>query len=267
ERDITVFCCVPQFFYLIHERILKEVGQHGLITRLGFRSLLRFCRTARAVRINLGKLLFRRVHQLLGRRMRFLITGGSRFDAQIGRDFYALGFDILQAYGLTETTGGATCTPPGRNAIGSVGPPLPGVEINILDPKPPEDDGGPATGEIAIRGPIVMKGYHNRPDATAAVLQDGWLRTGDLGYVDDGNLFVTGRRKEIIVLSSGKNIYPEEIEAHYLKSPFIKEICVLGLQSGPGEPFSERLYAVVVPNFEVLRQRKIVNAKEVIRFD
>src|SRR5439155_23119848 len=179
ERDITVFCCVPQFFYLIHERILKEVGQHGLITRLGFRSLLRFCRTARAVRINLGKLLFRRVHQLLGRRMRFLITGGSRFDAQIGRDFYALGFDILQAYGLTETTGGATCTPPGRNAIGSVGPPLPGVEINILDPKPPEDDGGPATGEIAIRGPIVMKGYHNRPDATAAVLQDGWLRTGD----------------------------------------------------------------------------------------
>ncbi|MGE5203986.1 MAG: AMP-binding protein, partial [Chlamydiota bacterium] len=268
ERDVTLFCCVPQFFYLIHERMMKEVGRHGAAVRLGFRALLRVCGAARAVGLNPGKLLFRRVHQMLGSRMRYLITGGSRFDPQVGRDLDALGFEILQAYGLTETTGGATCTPPGSRAIGSVGPPLPGIEVKILDPQPPEDGAGPAVGEVAIRGPIVMQGYYNRPDATALVLRDGWLLTGDLGYLDShGNLFITGRKKEIIVLASGKNIYPEEIEGHYLKSPFLKEMCVMGLESAPGEPYAEKLHAVVVPNFEVLRERKIVNAKEVIRFD
>ncbi|HEV2115068.1 MAG TPA: AMP-binding protein [Terriglobales bacterium] len=268
ERDITLFCCVPQFFYLIHERMLKEVGQRGVVARVAFRALLKLCRAGRALGANPGKLIFRRVHQMLGSRMRYLITGGSRFDAQVGHDLYALGFEILQAYGLTETTGGATCTPPGNRAIGSVGPPLPGVEIKLLDPQAPEDGSGSAIGEVAIRGPIVMQGYYNRPDATAAVLRDGWLLTGDLGYLDPhGNLFITGRKKEIIVLSSGKNIYPEEIEHHYLKSPFIKEICVMGLESRPGEPYAERLHAVVVPNFEVLRERKIANTKEVIRFD
>ena len=98
-----------------------------------------------------------------------------------------------------------------------------------------------------------MKGYWNRPDATAAVLKDGWLYTGDLGYFDaDGNLFITGRKKEVIVLSNGKNIYPEEIEAHYLKSPYIKEIAVMGLEGAPGDP-TPTLHAVIVPNFEVLQ--------------
>ena len=123
-------------------------------------------------------------------------------------------------------------------------------------------------GELRIRGGIVMKGYYNRPDATAAVLRDGWFYSGDLGYKDaGGNLYIAGRQKEMIVLSSGKNIYPEEIEAHYLKSPWIKELCVMGLQSRPGEPLGERLHAAVVPNFEVLKQKKIVNVREVIRFD
>ena len=147
-----------------------------------------------------------------------------------------------------------------------MGKPLPGIEAKIVDPQPQEE--GPPTGEIAIRGPIVMKGYWNRPDATEAVLQDGWLHTGDIGYFDQrGNLFITGRKKDVIILSNGKNVYPEEIEAHYLKSPLIKEICVMGLEARPGDPMSDRLYAVVVPNFDVLKERKIVNAKEVIRFD
>jgi long-chain acyl-CoA synthetase len=113
-----------------------------------------------------------------------------------------------------------------------------------------------------------MKSYWSRPDATAAVMRDGWFLTGDLGYFDaHGNLFLTGRKKEVIVLSNGKNIYPEEIEAHYLKSPFIKEIAVIGLEGRPGDGTGDRLHAVVVPNFDTLRQRKVVNAKEVIRFD
>jgi long-chain acyl-CoA synthetase len=175
-----------------------------------------------------------------------------------------LGIDILQAYGLTETSAAAFATSHADNVIGSVGKPLEGVEGKIIDPKPQEDD-GQAVGEIAIRGAIVTKGYWNRPDATAAVLRDGWLHTGDLGYFDArGNLFITGRKKEVIVLSNGKNIYPEEVEAHYLKSPYIGEIAVMGVEGRPGE---ERLHAVVAPNFDVLKQRKIVNAKEVLRFD
>ncbi len=268
ERDITLFCCVPQFFYLIHERIQKQAGARGRLAESAFRWMLQASRVARGFGLNLGKLLFRPVHATLGPKMRYLISGGSKLDPSIARDFHSMGFELLQGYGLTETTGGVIATPPDDNAIGSVGKPLHGMELKLRDAKPPQDGVGPAIGEILLRGPLVMKGYYARPDATAAVIRDGWLHTGDLGYLDArGNVFITGREKDIIVLSNGKNIYPDEIEGHYLKSPFIKEICVLGLQGRPGEPMAERLHAVVVPDFEVLRERKIVNTREVIRFD
>ncbi|MGH9862503.1 MAG: AMP-binding protein, partial [Candidatus Acidiferrales bacterium] len=267
ERQVTHFACVPQFFYLIHQRIMQQVAERGWLARKLFRALLRLnAGLRRTVGRNLGPVFFRPVHHILGRQMQFLITGGSRFDTGIGEDFYALGFTLLQAYGLTETSGGATATRPDEPWTGTVGRPLPGVEVKILpsEPVPGEEA---TDGEVAIRGPIVMEGYYNRPEATAEVLRDGWLHTGDLGRLDEaGRLLITGRRKEIIVLSSGKNIYPEEIEAHYLQTPFIKEICVMGL-ARPGEPAAERLHAVVVPDFEVLRERKIVNAREIVRFE
>ena len=267
ERDITVFCVVPQFFYLIHEKIFKELSKRGKLTLSLVRTLMALNRGLRRVGINAGKVFFGKIHATLGKRMRILVTGGSRFDTTIARDFYSFGIDVLNAYGLTETSGGAFVNPPGHMVIGSVGPPLPGVEARIVDPQPVED-GGPAAGEIALRGAIVMKGYWNRPQATAEVLRDGWLYTGDLGYFDSGgNLFITGRRKEVIVLANGKNVYPEEIEAHYQKSPLVKEICVMSLEARPGDPTSERLHAVIVPNFELLRERKIVNTKEAIRLD
>ncbi len=264
ERKITAFAVVPQFFYLIHDRIFKEVGNRGALARSAFKQMMGFTLFCRKLGVNPGRTLFRRVHDLFGTEMRFLVTGGSRFDPQIGRDFYALGIDVLQAYGLTETTGGAFVTSHEHLVIGSVGRPLKGVEAKIVDPQAAADDAQPS-GEIILRGPIVMKGYWNRPDATADVLKDGWLYTGDLGHFDaDGNLFITGRKKEVIILSNGKNVYPEEIEAHYLQSPFIKEMCVMGMEGAAG---ADKLYAVIVPNFEVLRERKVVNAKEVIRFD
>ena len=266
ERDITAFCVVPQFFYLIHERIFKELNKRGKFTLRVVRTLMALNRGLRRVKINAGKLFFGKIHATLGARMRYLVTGGSRFDPAIARDFYSFGIDVLNAYGLTETTGGAFINPPGHVVFGSVGRPFPGVEARIVDPQTVED-GTPPVGEIAIHGAIVMKGYWNRPEATAEVLRDGWLYTGDLGYFDSaGNLFITGRRKEIIVLANGKNVYPEEIEAHYLKAQYVKEICVMALEARPGDPMSERLYAVVVPNFELLRERKIVNSKEAIRF-
>jgi long-chain acyl-CoA synthetase len=184
---------------------------------------------------------------------------------QIGSDLYDMGFDILQAYGLTETSGAATLMRPGDRHLESVGHPLPGVEIRIGQAE--AGDGGQEDGEILIRGGVVMRGYFNRPDATAAALQDGWLHTGDLGRLDaDGRLLITGRRKELIVLSSGKNIYPEEIEAVYRRSPVIKELCVLGMRR-PGEPSAERLYAVVVPDEAVLKERKVANFGDLLRFE
>jgi long-chain acyl-CoA synthetase len=266
ERQISSFCVVPQFFYLIHERIEKEISKRGFVAKRAFAAMLAANRLARKLGINLGKLFFGKIHATFGQRMRLLVTGGSRFDPEIAREFYALGVDVLQAYGLTETTGGATVTPPGDMVIGSVGKPIPGVEVKIVDAQPSDD--GPASGEIAIRGPNVMLGYYNRADATAAAFRDGWLLSGDLGYVDRrGHVFITGRKKELIVLANGKNLYPDEIESYYLKSEFIKEICVMALQGVPGDPKKEQLHAVIVPNFEILKEKKIVNAKEAIRWD
>ncbi|MGA8343706.1 MAG: AMP-binding protein [Candidatus Sulfotelmatobacter sp.] len=265
ERNITAFAVVPQFFYLIHERLLQEIAKRGAMTQRLFSGMVRLNRTLRKVGINAGPILFRKVHDTLGPKMRYLVTGGSRFDPAIARAFHDLGIDVLQAYGLTETTAAVFANSPNDNEIGSVGKAMKGVETKIVDPQPQDDS--PAVGEVALRGAVVMKGYWNRPDATAAVLRDGWLLTGDLGYFDShDHLFLTGRKKEVIVLSNGKNVYPEEIEAHYLKSPYIKEMAVMGLEGKPGEG-GDRLHAVIVPNFDALRQRKIVNAKEIIRFD
>ncbi len=277
QRDITLFCCVPQFFYLIHQRITGEVKKAGWLTGMMFGALKAVCFRLRRLGLNLGPIAFKKVHQVMGGRIRLFITGGSKFDPAIGRDLYAMGFSIIQAYGLTETSGAATISTPDDAHEDTVGRPLPGVEVKIL---PAESGHDPSTGsghdpstgsghdgEIAIRGPIVMKGYFNRPDATDAVMKDGWFLTGDLGRVDaQGRVTITGRKKEMIILASGKNIYPEEIEAHYRQSAYVKEMCVLGL-SGPEHPTTERLHAVVVPDTELLRERKMVNAGDILRFE
>ena len=262
QQRITIFACVPQFFYLIHGRVMQEVAKGGLLKRTIFRALLGVSFSLRRAGVNVGPRLFRRVHAVMGSQMRLFITGGSKFDPAVGRDLYALGFTILQAYGLTETTGAATINSPDEAYIDTVGRVLPGQELKTL---PSEDEG--LDGEIAIKGPIVMQGYYNRPEATAAVMRDGWFLTGDLGRVDDGGrLTITGRKKEVIVLASGKNIYPEEIEAYYRKSAFVKEVCVLGLTS-EDDPTSERLFAVVVPDMDLMRERKIVNTGDLLRFE
>ncbi|MEO8677701.1 MAG: AMP-binding protein [Vicinamibacterales bacterium] len=262
EREITIFACVPQFFYLIHQRVMAEAGKAGLITRTLLRGLLAINFRFRRLGLNLGPIVFSKVHAVLGRKMRLLVTGGSKFDPVVGRDLYALGFTIVQAYGLTETSGAATINTPDDAHLDTVGRPLPGVEVQIRD-----SEGEGLDGEIAIRGAIVTPGYYHRPDATAAVMSGDWFLTGDLGRIDSaGRITITGRKKEMIVLASGKNIYPEEIEAHYRQSAFISEICVMGV-STPEHPTTERLHAVVVPNRELMRERKIVNAGDILRFE
>ncbi len=266
-RGITIFACVPQFFYLIHQKVMAEVAKRGRISGAIFRAMLATNGWLRDHGgFNPGRRWFARVHHTLGDKMRVLVTGGSKFDPIIGHDLYALGFTLLNAYGLTECTGGATICRADDTWNTSVGAAIDGVEIEIrkdaTDAGREHDD-----GEVLIRGPIVMQGYFNRPDATAAVLKNGWLHTGDLGYLDaKGRLYITGRSKEIIVLSSGKNLYPEEIEAHYLQSAIIKEICVLGLTK-PGEPSAERLHAVIVPDEQMMKDKGFTNIREIVRFD
>ena len=155
---------------------------------------------------------------------------------------------------------------PGDDSIHSVGPPLPGIEIRIL---PPDSD---RRGASRRRGPHPRAARHGRATTTAPTPRPPPSRTAgctpatSAASTHEGRLIITGRKKELIVLSSGKNIYPEEIEAHYRQSPFIKELCVLGL-ARPGEPSAERLYAVVVPDADVLREKKIVNAGDLMRFE
>jgi long-chain acyl-CoA synthetase len=268
ERRITAFCVVPQFYYLLHQRIMERVAASPLPVRALFRTLLAVnTRLRRHLGLNAGRAVFRQAHGALGGRMRILVSGGSRFDPRIGRDLYGMGFNILQAYGLTECSGAATVTRPGDHHVDAVGQALEGVQIRIASEPAQARDREHADGEILIKGPIVMTGYHNRPDVNAITLTDGWLHTGDLGYLDArGRLYITGRKKEVIVLASGKNIYPEEIEAKYVTSPFIKELCVMGIALRD-EPAAERLHAIVVPDLDVMRERRVVNFREIIRFD
>ncbi|MBK8809495.1 MAG: non-ribosomal peptide synthetase [Acidobacteria bacterium] len=179
----------------------------------------------------------------MGGRMRYLISGGSALSEKVQKDLHGLGFDVLEGYGLTESSPVLTVARPGNKLLrGSVGKPLPGVEVRIENP----DENG--VGEVLARGQNVMVGYYKNDEATEAVMQDRWLRTGDLGRLDeDGNLFIVGRSKDVIIDSNGKNIYPDEIEDHYGKSKFIKEMSVVGL---PDEDGGEKIAALVVPDYE-----------------
>jgi long-chain acyl-CoA synthetase len=259
RRHITLFVCVPQFFYVLHKRIFAQAESQPLFLRLLFRLMLMIARRLKSQAIR--RKLFSRVHQAIGPDLHLLASGGSRFDTRVAQDMNDLGYTMLQAYGLTETSAAATATPPSANHIGSVGTPLRGVSIHIDSP----DDEG--IGEVWIRGPIIMKGYYKDDQRTAEVMEDGWLRTGDLGFVHpDGNLEITGRSKDVIVLASGKNIYPEELELHYSKSAYIKELCVCGIEDQT-DHLGETLHAIVVPDMDEFRKRGQTAITEMIRFE
>jgi long-chain acyl-CoA synthetase len=257
KHRITFFVCVPQFFYVLHKRIFSQVQARPFIVRRVFGLLFRIAGALSSP--GSRRKLFGTVHRTVGPELTILASGGSRFDPVVAKDLDRLGYTMLQAYGLTETAAAATVTPARDNAIGTVGKPIRGATIRIDSP---DKDG---VGEVCIRGPIVMKGYYQDTKATQEVLIDGWFHSGDLGQLrPDGNLLITGRSKDVIILSNGKNVYPEELEAHYGQSPWIKELCVLGVSEG-GQ--GERLHAVVVPDMEEFRRRGQSTIQESVQFD
>jgi long-chain acyl-CoA synthetase len=260
----TALIGVPQLWYLFHKKIFDAVNRKPALVRWLFKAMLKANGAMRDyARINLGSFFFRPIHLAFGGRLRLAVSGGAMFDETIASDFHRLGFTILQGYGLTETAGAITATRFDDNRIGSVGKPFGATQVKINDP----DTRG--VGEVFIRGPSVMAGYYRNEQATAeAFTADGWFRSGDLGYYDqDGNLFIVGRRKDVIILPSGKNVFPEDIESHYEGSPLIKEICVLGRRGANGYNGSESLCAFVVPNFDFLRTQRISNPAEWIRWE
>ncbi len=264
ERHVTIVACMPQVLCVFRERMMTGVARRGIVARLVFRALLRIAFRVRRLGVNLGPWIFGHAHRSIGRQMRLFVTGGSRVDPAIGRDLYALGFTILQAYGLTETSGAATVSTPHEAHLDTVGRPLPGVEVRIVRD---HEEAGELDGEAAIRGPIVMAGYVNRPDQTAMVMQDGWLLTGDLGRLDaHGRLTITRRRKDVIPIADGQSLYLEDVETHYRQSAYVREICVTVLP-GDDRPPAERLFAVVVPDMALLDARRIVNAGDLLRFE
>jgi long-chain acyl-CoA synthetase len=259
----TILTTVPRLWYLFHKKIFDAVAAKPKAVQTLFRTMLKLNGFSRdALGVNLGTKLFGTVHKSFGGNLRIAISAGSRFDDAVAQDFHRLGFTIIQGYGLTETSGAATATPEDDNRVGSVGKPMGDAQVKIVEP---DKDG---VGEILIRGSMVFDGYYKNPQATAeAFSDDGWFRSGDLGKLDkDGFLYIVGRGKDVIVLPSGKNVHPEDLEVHYLKCPLVGEMAVIGVEDDTdAHAGAEKLAAVVVPDFEYLKQAKIANSKEAIR--
>ena len=243
ETGVTIMCGVPLLYQLFYDGIIREVEEkkkEKLFSILF--GISRFIKQTAG--INIGKKLFGIVHKKFGGKIRFFVSGGSALDPDVARNFDLMGFTILQGYGLSESAPVLTCCTLHDNKIGSVGKPIPGVEIRI--------SGSNSVGEILAFGPNIMKGYYKRKELTSRVVVNGWLHTGDVGHFDDeGYLFITGRSKDVIVTGSGVNVYPEEIEIVLSKSPLIKESCVMGAKVESGvRRGTEEVMALIVPNMD-----------------
>lgn len=224
HNKITIIIGVPRLYEAIRKSIRLKIDQSPVAKAL-------FALAGKLQSKRFSRFVFSAVHKKFGGKVDILVAGGAALDPEVGQDFKTLGFEVLEGFGMTEAAPMITFTRPGRVRIGSAGEVLPGTEMMAKD------------GEIIARGGHIMKGYYNNPEATAEVIKDGWLYTGDLGYIDkDGYLYITGRKKEIIVLSNGKNVNPAELEEYIVQSPLVSDCAVFF--------HDDRLCAVIVPAIE-----------------
>lgn len=222
EYKVSVFVCVPLLLEAMYKKIYAEVEKQGKTKILNFANGI--SRFLYKFGIDIRRKIFKQILDNLGGNIRFVISGASAIDKNVARGFHDFGILAVQGYGLTETSPVLTAENEKCIKFGSVGLPLPEVEIKIDNPN---EEG---IGEIVAKGPNVMLGYYEMEKETAEVLKDGWFYTGDLGYLDkDGFLFITGRKKNVIVLKNGKNIYPEEIELLINNLPYVAESMVFGM--------------------------------------
>lgn len=234
EVSPTALIAVPLLLEKVYNKIWRGLKKKRIVYAL--------------FKAGLKKPVIKGIREKMGGKLRVAISGGAPAGANLIHGFMDLGIPVLEGYGLTETAPVLTINPQTAPRPGSVGKPLPDVEIDIVD----KNEQG--VGEIAARGPNIMKGYLNNPEATSEIMRDDWLLTGDLGYIDeDGYVTITGRKKSLIVNREGKNIYPEEVEACINRSDIILESLVVGVKS-PGES-GERVGVIVVPDQEGMSEK------------
>jgi long-chain acyl-CoA synthetase len=244
KGHVTAIVGVPALWEALRRRLMQRFSDKAPILESAIKGLMAANYELRTrTPIDLGVLLFLPIHEGFGGRIRYLISGGSALPADVLKAFHGLGFNFFEGYGLTETAPVLTVTSPKDNPIvGSVGKPLQGIEVKLSEP-----DAATGVGEIVARGRNVMAGYWEDEGGTAQVIRDGWFHTGDLGRFDeDGNLYIVGRSKEVIIDANGKNVYPDEVEDLYRDSPFIKDLSVVGLPDDTGE----QIGCAVVANYE-----------------
>jgi long-chain acyl-CoA synthetase len=245
ETPVTGMIGVPAVWESLHRKIMSELSSRGRIIEGIIRLLMRGNRLLRdRTRWNVGRWIFSPMHDALGGRLRYLVSGGAALKPSLFKDLYGIGFNIYEGYGLTEASPVLTVGwPRMKTPPGSVGWPLPGIEVRIHEPNEL------GVGEVIARGPTIMDGYLDDPESTEHAIKDGWLFTGDQGRIDpEGRLYIVGRQKDVIIDTGGKNVYPDEIEELYQGSPFVKEVSVVGVPAERGT--GERVAALVVPDYE-----------------
>lgn len=222
EYKVSVFVGVPLLVEAIYKNIEKEIEKQGK-TKL-VNAAKKISNILLKCHIDVRRKLFKSILDALGGHMRFVISGGAPLDKRVAQGFNDLGIELVQGYGLTETSPVIAAENAYKKKSGSIGFPMDNVEVEIVN----QDENG--IGELRVKGPNVMLGYYENEEATNAVLKDGWFYTGDLGYFDkEGYLFLTGRQKDMIVLKNGKKVFPEELETLVNRIDLVKECIVFGL--------------------------------------
>lgn len=258
EKGIQFMIVVPAFLKLLKAGIEKEINSSPKIAQYGFKFLYHLAKFIPSYEIK--RSMFKKIHDSFGGKFFGCISGGAPLDLEVGKFFERIGIKVYQGYGLSETSPVVSVNTNKRNIMSSVGHPLRNFETKIDE----------TTGELWLRGPSVMKGYHNQPELTAEVIdEDGWFHTGDIAKIDkNGHIYITGRIKNMIVLNGGKKVFPEEIEAVLEKSSYIAEVCVLGTSRTFGaKDGTEEVTAVIVPKAELYNSYSDEDIERMVKLD